>query len=264
MPQDEYVMDLVEIKKFLQRHALGMVIGALLGSGIAMALWKHSVPRFEATMEIQLASIVNDASGLQLGKQLVEEPSVLLARLKRPSSIVSGQIYQDCGIPSIDPQKLAQTIQASPDKDMPAVIDVVVSGSSPDKARTCAQSVFETISTLQSMQKNTQLETGRRKLQQLQTRYKSVAATLHKTQGNMAMAIVNANLMMSLAERIDNLSNSIALSDQYPTQMIGPVEQSSTPVTPSLSTYAQLGLLLGIIGGLLASLIVRGLYPRKK
>lgn len=257
MPNDDYIVELTAIKTFLRCHATGMIAGALLGMGGAFALWKNVPPRYEARMEIQLASIVSDTSGLQPGKQLIEEPSVLLARLKRPGGIVGSEIYQDCGIPSRDPQKLAQAIQASPDKDIPTVIDVVVSGSSPDRARTCAQSVFETISTLQSMQKDALLETGRSKLQQLQVRLNSVTSALRHTQGSMAMVIVNANQMMRLAEHIDMLENGIASSERYPTQMLGPIESPSTPVSPVLSAYMQFGLLLGGIGGLLASMWIR-------
>jgi uncharacterized protein involved in exopolysaccharide biosynthesis len=257
-PTDE--ISLKDIIDFFIESWKTIVLTSLLGIvGSTVYLWV-TPNQYQATAQIQMAQISannnNNNSTNPLGVN-IEDPTLLMARLKLPTTYLSREIkacgFEDAKSPS---EALANTAKFSAVKGVGSLIELKINSNSKEVAITCAQSLFESIKTSQ----NTIIKPFIEEAQELLIKYQdrlsnsqSLISRADKSGAALSAAyLANRDEVKFLSEEILRLNTFIASADSRQAKLVSPIYVSDIPVTPK----KRIALIVGLFGGLSLGLLL--------
>jgi uncharacterized protein involved in exopolysaccharide biosynthesis len=256
IPEDEispkYIID------FLIESWKTIILTGLLGIvGSTVYLWV-TPHQYEATAQIQMAQISannNNNNTNPLGVNL-EEPNLLMARLKQPTTYLSKEI-KACGFEDTksSSEALANTAKFSVMKGVGSLIELKINSHSKDIATTCAQALFERIKTSQNAIIIPFIEEAKDLLIKYQDRLKNSQALISRAdKSNAALSaayLANRDEVKFLSEEILRLNAFIMGADTRQAKLVSPIYASDIPVAPKKRRSLIAGLFCGLFLGLL-------------
>lgn len=250
--EDEvFVRNLIEFfmgswKTFVFTIVLGMF-------GSAAYLWL-TPNQYQAVAQIQMAqlSISNSNSNSNSNSfgVSIEDPSLLLARLKLPTSYLAKEIkecgFEDSKYPSED---LAKALEFSVVKGVGSLIELKINRDSKDLAISCAQSLFERIKISQNEIIKPFIEEAKNLLPQYHDRLNNARSLVYladKSGVASAAYLVNRDEVRFLNEEILRLNTFIASADLRQAKLVSPIYASDIPAFPNINKSLIAGVFVGV------------------
>lgn len=254
-PEDEIsIKDIVDFLLDSWKAILATGIVGLLGAAGFIAV---TPSQYEATAQIQMAQIApnNNNNSNPLGVN-VEDPNLLMARLKLPSSYTEDEIkacgLQDLKLPA---ESLANTAKLSPVKGVGSIVELKIRLESKDQAVSCAQSLFENIRDSQNNIVKPYIEEAKALLTKYQARLaeaQSLVARADKSGSALSAAyLANRDEVKFLTDESIRLNNLISAGDTRQAKLVAPIYASDIPVFPKKKISLLVGLLAGLFLGVL-------------
>jgi len=268
----EVDISLLDIYFFLKKSYKIILILALLGLSLA-AIYLFLTPnQYEAMAQIQMAQIASankpsDKEANLLGVN-VEEPALLISRLGSPASFTQ-QESDACGLKGQQGAQilLAKSIKLSAIKNVSNVVELRVSGSTPQVASECARAVFEMIKSSQFQIVAPYIGEAKVKVADDQKRLaaaQQVIANADKSgQAMSASYLSTRDEVRFLLDEITILQNIITSSNARSAHLVSPIYTSDSPFAPRKRLVLVIGLLGGLISGILLALANQGLSKLK-
>ena len=262
-PIIEDEISLKDIVDFIVESWKTIVLTGLLGLvGSIIYLWV-TPNQYQATAQLQMAQI-NSSSNITnpLGIN-IENPSLLLVRLKLPSTYSALEI-KACGLESSTAPSEALTAIAkfSAVKGVESMIELKINRDSKEDAITCAKSLFENIKASQNQLVKPYIEDAKTLLLRYQDRLNNSQSLVSRA--DKSGAVLSAAYLASrdeikfLSEEILRLNTFITSADSRQAKLVSPIYASDTPVTPKKRIALIAGLFTGLFLGLLLMLGKRG------
>lgn len=256
-PEDEIsIKDIVDFLLESWKAILATGIVGLLGAAGFILV---TPSQYEATAQIQMAQIApnnnNNNNSNPLGVN-VEDPNLLMARLKLPSSYTEDEIkacgLQDLKLPA---ESLANTAKLSPVKGVGSIVELKIRLESKDQAVSCAQSLFENIRDSQNNIVKPYIEEAKALLTKYQARLteaQSLVARADKSGSALSAAyLANRDEVKFLTDESIRLNNLISAGDTRQAKLLAPIYASDIPVFPKKKISLLVGLLAGLFLGVL-------------
>lgn len=255
-PEDEIsIKDIVDFLLESWKAILATGIVGLLGAAGFILV---TPSQYEATAQIQMAQIApnnNNNNSNPLGVN-VEDPNLLMARLKLPSSYTEDEIkacgLQDLKLPA---ESLANTAKLSPVKGVSSIVELKIRLESKDQAVSCAQSLFENIRDSQNNIVKPYIEEAKALLTKYQARLaeaQSLVARADKSGSALSAAyLANRDEVKFLTDESIRLNNLISAGDTRQAKLVAPIYASDIPVFPKKKISLLVGLLAGLFLGVL-------------
>lgn len=259
-PEDE--ISLKDIIDFLIDSWKIIILSGLLGIiGSAVYLWV-TPNQYQATAQIQMAQIStnnnnnNNYNTSPLGVN-IEDPNLLMARLKLPTTYLPQEIkacgFEDMKSPS---EALANAAKFSVVKGLASLIELKINSDSKEVAIACAQSLFDGIKTSQNAIIKPFIEEAKDLLIKYQDRLKNSQYLISRADKSgaalSAAYLANRDEVKFLSEEILRLNTFIASADTRQAKLISPIYVSDIPVAPK----KRIALIAGLFGGLFLGLLL--------
>jgi LPS O-antigen subunit length determinant protein (WzzB/FepE family) len=252
-PEDE--ISIKDIVDFLLESWKAILATGLVGLLGAAGFIVFTPSQYEATAQIQMAQIApnNNSNPLVVN---VEDPNLLMARLKLPSSYTEDEIkacgLQDLKLPA---ESLANTAKLSPVKGVSSIVELKIRLESKDQAVSCAQSLFENIRDSQNNIVKPYIEEAKALLTKYQARLteaQSLVARADKSGSALSAAyLANRDEVKFLTDESIRLNNLISAGDTRQAKLVAPIYASDIPVFPKKKISLLVGLLAGLFLGVL-------------
>ncbi len=238
---------------------LSISLLGLLGSVGFMALIPN---QYEATAQIQMAQISannninNNNNNTNLLGVNVEEPALLLARLKQPTTYSAAEI-KACGLENEKrpAESLVELSKFSAVKHVGTIVELKIRRGSKEQALICAETLFQNIRASQNQIIKPYIEEAKALLTKYQARLKEaqeLVARADKSGAALSAAyLANRDEVKFLTDESIRLNTFVTAGDTRQTKLISPIYVSETPVFPKKKMTVIIGLLLGLILGLL-------------
>lgn len=229
-----------------------ILLTTLLGLLSAVAYIWVTPNSYEGVMQVQMSQLAtgsnkNNVSPLGIN---IEDPAVLIARLKMPS-IFDDENIAACSLSGKQnaAEKLVKKINASQLKGNGSVLEIKVESPSMAEAKQCLESIFEKIRVTQKAIKEPFLEEAKQKIKDYDTRLKeskSVIARADKSNSALSAAyLATRDEVRQLTDEIMDLNDFITAGENRRAKLISPIYVSDRPVSPK----KLIGLLVGLLGG---------------
>lgn len=255
--------------------SLGIIAaGAILGGAIGLGAFHISSPRWTASVAVQIGQIARpEGEGAALTSRMLENPLTVVDRFNLPATRL--RILESLGLPAPESgeskeSRLAfNTFRAAMGRG-PDVINLQVSGFSPESAENALQASFKLLSAEHQKifepaigRLKTDFSTAQDKLNGAERDYASSHARLQEgsqksdsTAGTRDILLTNIAVLASaqitaLRRLTTQLQESLDPARSYTTRMIGPVYVPERPSSPSRLVYVAAGLAIGMAGGIL-------------
>jgi capsular polysaccharide biosynthesis protein len=257
--QDDEI-SLKVIIDFLIESWKSIAVAGVLGiMGGTTFLWV-TPNQYQATAQIQMAQISannnnNNNNTNPLGVN-IEEPNLLMARLKLPTTY-SIQEIKACDFEGAKTpfENLANAAKFSAVKGVGSMIELKINRDSKEVAVTCAQSLFENIKTSQNLIIKPYIEEAKTLLIRYQDRLsnsQSLVSRADKSGAALSAAyLANRDEVKFLTEEILRLNTFITTAETRQTKLVSPIYASDKPVHPKKIMSLAVGLLAGLFSGLL-------------
>jgi capsular polysaccharide biosynthesis protein len=252
-PEDEIsIKDIVDFLLESWKAILATGLVGLLGAVVFIAI---TPSQYEATAQIQMMQISPNNNSNPLGVN-VEDPNLLMARLKLPSSYTEDEIkacgLQDLKLPA---ESLANTAKLSPVKGVGSIVELKIRLESKDQAVSCAQSLFENIRDSQNKIMKPYIEEAKALLTKYQARLaeaQSLVARADKSGSALSAAyLANRDEVKFLTDESIRLNTFITSGDARQAKLVAPIYASDIPVFPKKKISLLVGLLAGLFLGIL-------------
>lgn len=247
-------MELTHNATFIKSNS--RLIAPFILSGLAIAIiYLALAPKtYQASWQLQMA---------QLATNNIEEPEMLVQRLRSPSSY-SPELSKLCGIIDADnADYLGGRLEVRAVKGVSKTVAIKFYAGSPKEAHQCAQSIIAMIVQSQNNQIKELLAGRQEQLMQYQQALQNEQQQLAKiTNVELSRVAYLAKLdqLSWLRTRIDALQEEALLSLKRPTKLTAPVYVSNHPVAPEPLLITMMGGLLGVILGVLFALLRDNLH----
>lgn len=255
--QDDEI-SLKDMIDFMIESWKSIAVAGVLGiMGATTFLWV-TPNQYQATAQIQMAQISasnNNNNTNPLGVN-IEEPNLLMARLKLPTTYSSQEI-KSCGFEAskTPSESLANTAKFSAVKGVGSMIELKINRDSKEVAVACAQSLFENIKASQNQIIKPYIEEAKTLLIKYQDRLsnsQSLVSRADKSGAALSAAyLANRDEVKFLTEEILRLNTFITTAETRQTKLVSPIYASDKPVFPKKTMSLVLGLLAGLFLGLL-------------
>ncbi len=248
--------DIIDFLMKSWKAMLGVGIFGLLGSVGFLVVTPN---QYEATAQIQMAQISANNNTNPLGGN-VEEPNMLVARLKLPTTYSAAEI-KACGL---EGQKMpAESIVAmskfSANKNVGSIVEMKIRTEAKEQAFMCAQALFENIRESQNQIIKPYIEEAKVLLTKYQIRSKEVQEFLAKADKSAdslsATYLANTDEVKWLTLESIRLTTFIVAGEARQTKLVAPIYVSEVPVFPRKKITLIFGLLAGLFLGLLVLMI---------
>ena len=256
-------ISLKDIVDFVVESWKTIALTGLLGIvGSVTYLWV-TPNQYQATAQIQIAQISasnNNTNPLGIN---IEDPNLLMARLKLPTTY-SDQEIKACGLESSTAasEALAATAKFSAVKGVGSMIELKINRDSKEIAVACAQSIFENIKASQNKIIKPYIEEAKTLLFAYQNRLtysQSLVSRADKSGAALSAAyLANRDEVKFLTEEILRLNTFITTADTRQAKLVSPIYASDIPVAPKKRIALIAGLFVGLFLGLLLMLGKRG------
>ncbi len=248
-----------DIIDFLAESWKSIVLTGLLGL-IGSIVYLLMIPnQYQATAQIQMAQIsTNNNNTNPLGVN-IEDPNLLMARLRLPSTY-SNQEIKACDFESegAASEALVKVVKFSPVKGVLSMIELKVNRDSKEVAIACAQSLFENIKASQNEIIKPFVEEAKTLLVKYQERLTNSQALVSRADKSgaalSAAYLANRDEVKFLTEEILRLNTFITTADTRQAKLVSPIYASDAPVAPKKKIALIVGLFAGLFLGLLLKL----------
>lgn len=243
------VIDFFAIFSENWKMILGFALVGLIGSGIYLTI---TPPQYEATAMLEMGQIgVYGNNGNVNAVANVEEPAMLLARLKIPSAYLSDAIKAcDVSNNTIPGESLARLVHGTQRKELGAIVVVSVLRDKPDQAKTCMSKIFEMIRDQQQSLAKPSIEkmvARKKELQERLRQNKEYMTMAKKSDSNLIIYLDRRNDLLLLAQQVDELEQAVLRSSA--TRLVSPVYVSPNPTFPKRGLTLALSMIFGLIIG---------------
>jgi capsular polysaccharide biosynthesis protein len=257
--QDDEI-SLKDIIDFLIESWKSIAVAGVLGiMGATTFLWV-TPNQYQATAQIQMAQISannnnSNSNTNPLGVN-IEEPNLLMARLKLPTTY-SIQEIKSCAFEAskMPSESLANAAKFSAVKGIGSMIELKINRDSKEVAVACAQSLFENIKASQNQIIKPYIEEAKTLLIKYQDRLsnsQSLVSRADKSGAALSAAyLANRDEVKFLTEEILRLNTFITTADTRQAKLVSPIYASDKPVHPKKTMSLAVGLLAGLFSGLL-------------
>jgi LPS O-antigen subunit length determinant protein (WzzB/FepE family) len=248
-----------DIIDFLVESWKSIVLTGLLGLLGSIVYLSMTPNQYQATAQIQMAQIsTNNNSTNPLGVN-IEDPNLLMARLRLPSTY-SNQEIKACDFESAEApsEALVKAAKFSTVKGVGSMIELKVNRDSKEVAITCAQSLFENIKASQNEIIKPYIEEAKTLLVKYQERLTNSQALVSRADKSgaalSAAYLANRDEVKFLTEEILRLNTFITTADTRQAKLVSPIYASDVPVAPKKKIALIVGLFAGLFLGLLLML----------
>ena len=247
-------ISLKDIIDFLIKSWKTIVTPGLLGVLVSGADLIVTPNQYQATAQIQMAQIGTSNNTNPLGVN-VEEPNLLLARLKLPTTysvdVINACGFNDSKTPAED---LLQVAKFQTVSNVGSMIELKINSDSKKVAISCAQALFESIKTSQNQIIKPYVEESKALLIKYEARLaisQSLVARADKSGVALsAVYLANRDEVKFLTEEIFRLNAFLITADARQTTLISPIYAADTPL-PKKKKSLIVGLIAGLFLGLL-------------
>jgi LPS O-antigen subunit length determinant protein (WzzB/FepE family) len=257
---NEDEISLKDIVDFLVESWKAIVLTGVLGVLAAVAFIWVTPNQYQATAQIKIGQIsVNNSNILGVN---VEDPNLLIARMKLPSSY-SQESLKVCGYESKQTplEGLATMVKLSLIKGTQAV-ELKVLGLSQIQVVQCTEFILETIAQSHKMTAAPIIEDAQLNLAKYTQRLQeaeSFILKVDKSGSSMSSAyLLTREEVKFLKNEIIRLNNLIVFVNSHQTKLASPIYSPENKVSPKPEIALISGLLAGLLLGLLLMLGKRG------
>lgn len=257
-PNFEEEISLKDIIDFLVESWKAILVSGFLGILVSAAYLIVTPNQYQATAQIQMAQISasnNNNYNNPLGVN-IEEPNLLLARLKLPTTY-SDEVIKACGFEnaSSPAESLASSAKFSAVKGVGSIIELKINRDSKEIAINCAQALFESIKTSQNQIIKPYIEESKTLLVKYEARLansQSLVSRADKSGAALsATYLANRDEVKFLTEEILRLNTFITTADTRQAKLVSPIYASDIAVFPKKIMSLIIGLMAGLFLGLL-------------
>ena len=260
MTEDEISLkDIIDF--FLEAWKTILTFGVLgLISSITFLLVMPN--QYQITAQIQMAQINgNNINNNNINNNTnplgvnVEEPNLLLTRMKLPSSY-SAEEFKACGLDSSKSpaEDLAVLAKFSSVKGVSTIVELKIRMESKEQGISCAKSLFENIRDSQNDIIKPYIEEAKSLLVKYQSRLedsKMIVTRADKSGSALSAAyLANRDEVKFLTDESLRLNNFIVAGDARQAKLVSPIYASEAPVFPKKEVSLALGLIVGLFLGL--------------
>ncbi len=263
-------ISLKDIIDFLIESWKAILVTGLLGVLVSAAYLIVTPNQYQATAQIQMAQISasnNNNNTNPLGVN-IEEPNLLLARLKLPTTY-SDEVIKACGFEnaSSPAESLASSAKFSAVKGVGSMIELKINRDSKEIAINCAQALFESIKASQNQIIKPYIEESKALLVKYEARLansQSLVSRADKSGAALSAAyLANRDEVKFLTEEILRLNTFITTADTRQAKLVSPIYASDAAVFPKKTMSLIIGLMVGLFLGLLLVIIKKALKNYK-
>ncbi len=255
-------ISLKDIVDFLTESWKVIILTGLLGLlGSIIYLWV-TPNQYQAIAQIQMAQITANSNNNNNTNPLgvnIEDPNLLMARLKLPTTYTAQEI-KACGFESsaTPSETLAAYANFSAAKGVGSMIELKINRDNKETAIACAQSLFENIKASQNEIIKPYIEEAKTLLVKYQDRLtnsQSLVSRADKSGAALSAAyLANRDEVKFLTEEILRLNTFITTVDTRQAKLVSPIYASDVPVAPKKNIAFIAGLFAGLFFGLLLML----------
>jgi capsular polysaccharide biosynthesis protein len=248
--------DIIDFLVESWKTIIGVGLLGLLGSVGFLVVTPN---QYEATAQIQMAQISannnNNNNTNHLGVN-VEEPNLLMARLRLPTAYSDDEI-KACGLEGqkMPAESLVSMSKFSTVKGVSSIIELKIRMESKDQAVICAQALFENIRESQSQIIKPYLEEAKVLLTNYQDRLKEAQQLVTRADKSSAALsaayLSNRDEVKFLTDESIRLNTFITAGDARQAKLVSPIYASEAPVFPKKKISLIIGLLAGLFLGLM-------------
>jgi uncharacterized protein involved in exopolysaccharide biosynthesis len=233
-----------------------IVLAVLISVALSIIYLAIGTKHYEATAQIIMAQVgVEDSKYHSFAN--VEDPSVVILRLNAPSGY-SGETIAACGLGGRSGAGaiLAKSIKVGLAKGSSNIVEIKITGASPEAAKSCASAIFEQIRATQEQafepyKRGLELKIAEDELKLNRVKkdeFKSNSADL-----NRDASILWAREEIAFLLREISSAKMILRSSKYQlAQLVSPIFTSDESTRPKKTIV----LLTGIFGGLFLGLLI--------
>ena len=228
--------------------------------GVALAIFNVLLTpnRYEATSEISVAQIASPNGAFSPITVAVEEPGLLISRLKSPMTFTNDVIVS-CGFQG-DPDpftSLSKSIKLRA-TGVTNIVEIINSGRSPKAAIDCGMAIFDLIKDTQNQISAPYIEDAKQSLNEKKARLKKVEDFIYASdRSNLPIGgvyLLARDEVNSLRDKIDLLNFIVVTSTHRQTRLVSPIYASDNPVAPKKRIVLAAGLLSGLLLGIIVAL----------
>jgi capsular polysaccharide biosynthesis protein len=241
--------DIIDFLVESWKSILATGVLGVLAAGTYIAVTPN---QYEATAQIQAAQL---STGGITGTN-IEDPNLLIARMKLPSSYDQASIVA-CGYEGKKQaaEGLAKMIKLSLAKGT-QMVELKATGLSQEQATQCAQSVFNNIKQSQKMIADPIIEEAKTKLVRHTTRLQEAQTFISKADksgSSMSAAYLSTrDEVKYLTDEVIRLNDLISSASSRQTKLVSPIYAPENKVSPKRA----IALVGGLMGGLLLGLVL--------
>ena len=263
-------ISLKDIIDFLMESWKTILGVGLLGLLVSVGFLAVTPEQYEAVAQIQMAQIRtnNNNNSNTLGVN-VEEPNLLMARLKLPTTYSAAEI-KACSLNGeiMQAESIVGMSNFSALKGVGSIVELKIRMRSKEQAIICAQALFENIRESQNQIIRPYIDEAKILLTKYQTRLqesKSLISRADKSDAALsALYLANRDEVKLLTDESLRLNSFISAGRAHQAKLVSPIYVSETPIFPKKKLTLIFGLLGGGVLGLLIIFIKRIKFPLNK
>ena len=249
--------DIIDFLMESWKTIVGIGLLGLLGSMGFLAVTPN---QYEATAQIQMAQIsANNNNTNPLGVN-VEEPNLLMARLKLPTTFSASEI-KACGLEGqkMAAESLVSMSKFSAVKGVGSIVELKIRMESREQAVVCAQALFENIRESQNQIIKPYILEAKGLLTKYQARLKEAQElVIRADQSGAALSaayLANRDEVKFLTDESIRLNTFVTAGDARQAKLVSPIYASEAAVFPKKKMALIVGLLAGLFLGLLLVMV---------
>lgn len=253
-------ISLKDIIDFLVESWKAILATGVLGVLAAGTYIAVTPNQYEATAQIQMAQIsANNNNTNPLGVN-VEEPNLLMARLKLPTTYSVAEI-KACGLEGqkMPAESLVSISKFSAVKGVGSIIELTIRMGSREQAVVCAQALFENIRESQNQIIKPYIEEAKALLTKYQARLKEAQELVTRADKSgaalSAAYLANRDEVKFLTDESIRLNTFVTAGDARQAKLVSPIYSSEVAVFPKKKITLMVGLLAGLFLGLLLVMV---------
>ncbi len=251
--------DIIDFLMESWKTIVGVGLLGLLGSVGFLAVTPN---QYEATAQIQMAQISannNNNNTNPLGVN-VEEPNLLMARLRLPTTYSAAEIKAcDLEGQKMPAESLVSMSKFSAVKGVGSIIELKIRMESREQAVLCAQALFENIRESQNQIIKPYIEEAKGLLTKYQARLKEAQELVTRADKSgaalSAAYLANRDEVKFLTDESIRLNTFVVAGDARQAKLVSPIYASEAAIFPNKKIALMMGLLAGLFLGLLLVMI---------
>jgi capsular polysaccharide biosynthesis protein len=253
--------DIIDFLMESWKTIVGVGLLGLLGSVGFLAVTPN---QYEALAQIQMAQISannnNNNNNINPLGVNVEEPNLLMARLKLPTTYSAAEI-KACGLEGqkMPAESLVSISKFSAVKGVGSIIELKIRIESREQAVVCAQALFENIRESQNQIIKPYIEEAKGLLTKYQARLKEaqeLVTRADKSDAALSAAyLANRDEVKFLTDESIRLNTFVTAGDARQAKLVSPIYASEAAVFPKKKITLMVGLLAGLFLGLLLVMV---------